>query len=223
MSPWLPEATVAIEDARFWQHGALDYQGIARAFYDDLTSGQIVQGGSTLTQQLVRNLYIGEPAADVLPQDQGGVPLRQALPRMQAKYGTARARSRSSRRTSTRSSTATTRTASRPPSETYFSKSASELNLSQAALLAGLPQAPTTYDPLVNPRYALPAAERRAAGDAEERLHHARAVPDGAAAQAARAQAGTPLHAAPPAELLRLGDAAAATTATASGRSSAAA
>jgi membrane peptidoglycan carboxypeptidase len=61
MSPWLPEATVAIEDARFWQHGALDYQGIARALYDDLSQGHIVQGGSTLTQQLVRNLYIGNP------------------------------------------------------------------------------------------------------------------------------------------------------------------
>src|SRR4029077_19902445 len=61
ISPWLPQATVAIEDARFWQHGALDYQGIARAFYDDISSGHIVQGGSTLTQQLVRNLYIGNP------------------------------------------------------------------------------------------------------------------------------------------------------------------
>ncbi|HEY2741487.1 MAG TPA: biosynthetic peptidoglycan transglycosylase, partial [Gaiellaceae bacterium] len=59
ISPSLPQATVAIEDARFWQHGALDYQGIARAFYQDVTKGHIVQGGSTITQELVRNLYIG--------------------------------------------------------------------------------------------------------------------------------------------------------------------
>jgi penicillin-binding protein 1A len=59
MSPWLPKATVAIEDARFWEHGALDYQGIARALYKDVNAGRIVEGGSTITQQLVRNLYIG--------------------------------------------------------------------------------------------------------------------------------------------------------------------
>jgi penicillin-binding protein 1A len=59
MSAWLPKATVAVEDSRFWQHGALDYQGIARALYEDLSAGKIVQGGSTITQQLVRNLYIG--------------------------------------------------------------------------------------------------------------------------------------------------------------------
>ena len=61
MSPWLPKATVAIEDSRFWQHGALDYQGIARALYKDVSAGHIVEGGSTITQQLVRNLYIGKP------------------------------------------------------------------------------------------------------------------------------------------------------------------
>ena len=44
MSPWLPKATVAIEDARFWQHGALDYQGIARALFKNATAGHIVAG-----------------------------------------------------------------------------------------------------------------------------------------------------------------------------------
>src|SRR5262249_52291283 len=61
ISPSLPQATVAIEDARFWQHGALDYRGILRALYQDLSKGHIVQGGSTITQELVRNLYIGNP------------------------------------------------------------------------------------------------------------------------------------------------------------------
>src|SRR5207237_4529009 len=61
IAPSLPQATVAIEDARFWQHGALDYQGILRALYQDLSKGHIVQGGSTITQELVRNLYIGNP------------------------------------------------------------------------------------------------------------------------------------------------------------------
>jgi len=59
MSPWVPKATVAIEDRRFYRHGALDYQGIIQAAIADLTAGHVVQGGSTLTQQLVRYFYIG--------------------------------------------------------------------------------------------------------------------------------------------------------------------
>ena len=60
MSPWLPKATVAIEDRRFWQHGGVDYVGIARAAWTDVTAGKVVEGGSTITQQLVRNLYTGQ-------------------------------------------------------------------------------------------------------------------------------------------------------------------
>ena len=60
MSPWLPKATVAIEDRRFYQHGGVDYVGIARAAWTDVTAGKVVQGGSTITQQLVRNLYTGD-------------------------------------------------------------------------------------------------------------------------------------------------------------------
>jgi penicillin-binding protein 1A len=147
ISPWLPQATVAIEDARFWQHGALDYQGIARAFYDDISSGHIVQGGSTLTQQLVRNLYIGNPqrtlsrkvreaclAEKIFQQNSRKQILADYLNEVfygRHAYGAQAA------------------------AQTYFSKSASELTLAQAALLAGLPQAPTTYDPLVNPKDAL--------------------------------------------------------------------
>src|SRR5919201_2468817 len=59
MSPWVTQATIAVEDRRFYEHGGLDYQGIVRAAIKDLTQGKIVQGGSTITQQLVRNLYIG--------------------------------------------------------------------------------------------------------------------------------------------------------------------
>ena len=59
MSPLLAQATVAIEDRRFYSHSGIDYEGIVRAAVKNLQSGEIVQGGSTLTQQLVRNLYIG--------------------------------------------------------------------------------------------------------------------------------------------------------------------
>ncbi|HEX5584883.1 biosynthetic peptidoglycan transglycosylase, partial [Gaiella sp.] len=58
MSPWLPRATVAIEDRRFYEHGGVDAEGIARALWRDVKAGEVVEGGSTITQQLVRNLYI---------------------------------------------------------------------------------------------------------------------------------------------------------------------
>jgi len=147
ISPWLPEATVAIEDARFWQHGALDYRGILRALYEDLSQGHIVQGGSTITQELVRNLYIGNPQRTLSRKIREACLAEKLFQRLSRKqilaaylnevfygrhaYGAQAA------------------------AQTYFSKSASDLTLVQAALLAGLPQAPTTYDPLVNPQYAL--------------------------------------------------------------------
>ena len=147
MSPWLPQATVAIEDARFWQHGALDYQGILRAFYQDVTKGQIVQGGSTITQELVRNLYIGNAqrtlsrklkeaclAEKVFAQHSRKWILAEYLNEVfygRHAYGAQAA------------------------SRTYFSKGAGDLTLVQAALLAGLPQAPTTDDPITNPDAAL--------------------------------------------------------------------
>jgi penicillin-binding protein 1A len=147
ITPWLPEATVAIEDARFWQHGALDYQGIARALYQDLSRGHIVQGGSTITQELVRNLYIGSNQRTLSRKLKEACLAEKIFQKFSRKqiltdylnevfygrhaYGAEAA------------------------AQTYFSKSASELSLVQAALLAGLPQAPTTDDPILNPHAAL--------------------------------------------------------------------
>ncbi|MFL5959522.1 MAG: transglycosylase domain-containing protein [Gaiellaceae bacterium] len=146
ISHWLPEATVAIEDARFWQHGALDYQGIARALYQDLAKGHIVQGGSTITQELVRNLYIGNPQRTLSRKVKEACLAEKIFQHHSRKqiladylnevfYG---------RHAFGAQAAATT----------YFSKSASDLTLAQAALLAGLPQAPTTDDPIRNPRAA---------------------------------------------------------------------
>jgi membrane peptidoglycan carboxypeptidase len=59
ISPWMPKATVAIEDRRFYEHGGVDVEGIARALWKNVNAGEVVEGGSTITQQLVRNLYIG--------------------------------------------------------------------------------------------------------------------------------------------------------------------
>jgi penicillin-binding protein 1A len=146
ISPWLPEATVAIEDARFWQHGALDYQGIARALYQDIAHGHVVQGGSTITQELVRNLYIGNPQRTLsrkLKEACLAEKLFQRLSRKQilAAYLNEVFYGRHAY-------------GAQAAAQTYFSKSASQLSLVQAALLAGLPQAPTSYDPILNPKDA---------------------------------------------------------------------
>jgi membrane peptidoglycan carboxypeptidase len=58
INPWMAKATIAVEDRRFYQHGGVDYEGILRAAWRDLNKGKVVEGGSTITQQLVRNLYI---------------------------------------------------------------------------------------------------------------------------------------------------------------------
>ena len=147
MSPWLPKATVAIEDNRFWEHGALDYQGIARALYENATAGRIVQGGSTITQQLVRNLYIGK-AERTFSRKVKEACLAEKLAKIWTKkqvlaaylnevfygrhaYG------------------------AQAGAQTFFSTSASRLTLPQAALIAGLPQAPSQYDPVRHPERAL--------------------------------------------------------------------
>jgi membrane peptidoglycan carboxypeptidase len=79
MSPLLAQATVAIEDRRFYSHDGVDYEGIVRAAVKNMQEGEIVQGGSTLTQQLVRNLYIG--------QEVSWSGRRRGLPRHQARGG----------------------------------------------------------------------------------------------------------------------------------------
>ncbi len=58
LPPALPAAAVAVEDRRFWSHGGLDLIGIARAVFVDLRAGHVVQGGSTITQQVAKNLFL---------------------------------------------------------------------------------------------------------------------------------------------------------------------
>src|ERR687887_2284632 len=147
MSKRVPEATVAIEDRRFWSHGALDYPGIVRALWANVRAGHVVQGGSTITQQLARNLYIKKPS-QTFSRKATEACLAIKLAREKSKawilnsyenqvfygnhaYGIEAA------------------------AQTYFSKRAKHLTLDQAASLAGLPQAPTDYDPFRRPRQAL--------------------------------------------------------------------
>ena len=145
MAPWSLRATVAIEDRRFWEHGGLDYEGIIRAAVKNLEQGRIVEGGSTITQQLVRNLYIGnersferkiKEACLALKLNEAWTKERiletymNQVPYGNQAYGIEAA------------------------AQTYFAKSAGDLNLVQSALLAGLPQAPSAYDPFARPEAA---------------------------------------------------------------------
>jgi penicillin-binding protein 1A len=148
----LKNATISIEDKDFWKHGALDAAGIARAAWKDiLAGGKPVQGASTITQQLVRNLYIRHPE-DTLKRKIKEAALAEELFEKHnrrwilqtylntAPYGTNEGQ---------------TALGVEAASQTYFNKPASELNLIEAAMIAGLPQAPSEYNPFSDPKAAL--------------------------------------------------------------------
>ena len=148
----LKHATVAIEDKNFYKHGALDFAGIARAAWKDaLAGGKPVQGASTITQQLVRNLYIQNPEDTLkrklieahLAEDLFDAHTREWILTSYlntAPYGTVEGQ---------------TAVGAEAAAQTYFGKPAKDLTLTEAALIAGLPQAPSEYNPLLDPKAAL--------------------------------------------------------------------
>ncbi len=146
MSIWVRKATIAIEDRRFFEHGGVDIEGIARAAVADVRAGRIVEGGSTISQQLVRDLYISR---DRTVQRK----LKEAClaTKLDGAWGKQRILTTYLNRVYYGNQAYGIEAASR----TYFSKPATELTLSESALLAGLTQAPSVYDPLVSPSRAL--------------------------------------------------------------------
>ena len=141
----LIQAFVAAEDARFFQHKGLDYTAIFRAFLRNIFSGEIVQGGSTITQQVVKSLLL-TPEKSLERKIREAI-LAYKIERYLSKeeilflyfnqiylghgaYGVATA------------------------AETYFRKPVEELNLPESALLAGLIQAPSRYSPYQHPEQA---------------------------------------------------------------------
>jgi penicillin-binding protein 1A len=146
ISPWMAKATVAIEDRRFYDHGGIDPTAIVRAFVADVSAGHIVQGGSTITQELVRNLYLTR-----------GQTLRRKVVEACLAIKLSRAWSKDRILTAYLNDVYYGNHAYgiEAAAETYFSVPAARLTLDQSALLAGLPQAPSYYDPLDNPSAAL--------------------------------------------------------------------
>ena len=145
ISKWLPQATVAIEDRRFYQHRGVDVEGVVRALWKNVSAGEVVEGGSTITQQLVRNLYISRERTVQRKVKEACLAMKLEQERSKRwiletylntvyfgnhAYGVEAA------------------------AQTYFSKRVGNLSLPQAALVAGLPQAPTLYDPFRNAKAA---------------------------------------------------------------------
>ena len=155
--PWsampdtIRDAVVAIEDERFYKHKGVDYWAIIRAGVKNIQSGKSVQGGSTITQQLVRALYIKDPRRNFKRKIREAK-LASELEEKHSKqwilkhylndvpFGTVDGR---------------TAIGIEAASVTFFNKHAKDLNLAEAALLAGLPQAPSQYNPFRNPTAAL--------------------------------------------------------------------
>ena len=146
----LQQATISIEDEHFYEHNGIDVGAIARAAIRNFEAGSVQQGASTITQQLVRNLFIKDPAdtytrkiqeakmaMDYEKQHTKKQILGQYL--NTAPYGTTDGRSA---------------IGVEAASEVFFDKSVQDLGLREEALLAGLPQAPSEYNPFSNPRAA---------------------------------------------------------------------
>ena len=142
ISPWMSKAIVAVEDKRFWHHGGVDPQGVVRALWADVRAGKVVQGGSTITQQLVRNLYISNERTVTRK-------LREACLAIKLSHRWSKQRILTAYMNQIYYGSQAYGVEA--AAQTYFSESARRLTLPQAALLAGLPADPSAYDPVANP------------------------------------------------------------------------
>jgi len=146
IAPIMRQAIVSVEDQRFFEHKGIDLRGVARALWQDVRHQAIVEGGSTITQQFVRNAYIRNEKTFARK-------IREAALAWQLEQDW----------TKDRILTAYLNTiyfgngayGIQQAAKTYFKKGAKHLTLPEAALLAGLPSDPTFYDPATNPRNAL--------------------------------------------------------------------
>ncbi len=150
MSPYIQQAIIANEDSRFYNHIGIDPIGIIRAMWVNLRSGGLVEGGSTLTQQLAKNMFLTQERtftrkikeiflAILIERKFSKQEILQAYLNQvyfgEGAYGV------------------------EASAQVYFGKHANELTLAESALLAGLPRGPNVYSPYVDNKAAL---ERRA-------------------------------------------------------------
>jgi penicillin-binding protein 1A len=147
---YLKDATVAIEDQRFYKNDGVDLTGIFRSAIKDLTHGKALQGASTITMQLVRNLYLGgnlRSFKQKITEAKLAIEYNERHSKRailgaylnSVPYGTVGGQ---------------TAVGVQAAARIFFDRPASRLNLQQAALLAGLPQAPSQYNPFLDPSAA---------------------------------------------------------------------
>ncbi|WP_128375323.1 transglycosylase domain-containing protein [Streptomyces cavernae] len=157
ISPYMQKAIVAIEDSRFYQHGAIDLKGVLRALNKNAQSGGVTQGASTLTQQYVKNVFVEEAGDDPTKIRQA---TQQTIGRKveELKYAIQVEEELGKKRILENYLNITffgqQAYGVEAASQRYFSKKAKDLNLQQAALLAGLVQSPSRYDPVNAPEEA---------------------------------------------------------------------
>ncbi len=145
----LEEATVAIEDRRFYQHGALDYQGIVRAGVKDLLGdGNALQGASTLTMQLVNNMFI-PPGYRTHRDLKYKIVQAKLAEQLESKHPKSWILDSYLNAVPYGTSNGEEAVGVGAAALMFFNRPVSKLNLAQMSLLAGLPQSPSQYDPLV--------------------------------------------------------------------------
>ncbi len=141
----MKKAILAAEDARFYEHGPISFRAIGRALFEDIIHGRIVQGGSTITQQLVKNLYL-TPSKTIYRK------LKEAV----LAYKIANHLTKNEILTLYLNTVYFGNGAYgvESASEVYFNKHASDLTVAESAMLAGLVQAPNAYNPYYHPELA---------------------------------------------------------------------
>ncbi|HCA85912.1 MAG TPA: penicillin-binding protein [Streptomyces sp.] len=161
ISPYLRQAIVAIEDSRFYEHGAIDLKGILRALNKNAQSGEVSEGASTLTQQYVKNVFVEEAGND---EEKFRAATQQTLGRkiQELKYAIQVEEELGKKQILENYLNITYFSqqayGAEAAAKRYFSKSAKDLDVAEAALLAGIVQSPSRWDPVVNPEQAI---ERR--------------------------------------------------------------
>lgn len=141
----LKQAILAAEDDRFYEHGGVDYLGVLRAAYSNFASGAVRQGASTITMQVARNFFLTREKTFTRKLSEALLAFKiehnltkdkilelyiNQIYLGQRSYGFAAA------------------------AQTYFGKSLQEIDIAEAAMLAGLPKAPSGYNPISNPKRA---------------------------------------------------------------------
>src|SRR3954468_6142816 len=153
----MKHAMVAIEDARFYEHKGLDVEGTVRALVKNVAAGQVEEGGSTLTQQLVKQTLL--QTADTPEAQQAAKEQTVGRKLREARLALALEQTYSKDEILTRYLNivyfGNGAYGIQAAAQKYFSVNAADLTLPQAAMLAGLVQSPTNDDPLANPENAV--------------------------------------------------------------------